>query len=430
MAVIGSNFVSSSVVFFNGTPLQTNFSSPTVITAIVFAPQIAAQGTATISVTNPSNGMPGGGTSNTVTLSILPPNNTQPVVSNISPTAATAGGPSITLTVNGSGFVPGSQISFNLINEATTFVSATQLTTFISASVIAIASNNYVIVTNPGGFASTALNFVVNNPQPIGGSVSAGANALTLNVSGTGFTQSSVVLGGGSPRNTIFVSSTLLQATLLPADLSQGGTLIITVVNPPPGGGTSSAISFTMPSFSLAGPVSPQAITAGQTANFALTLSSSNGTYPNPVTLSVSALPVGATASFAPSATIMPGATPNTDILSIATTPHVATSGNHIFRQNGRPRAFSVSFLGALGFFLVGTWLCASGKRACRLIPQLLLGFLLATGAGLVGCGAVGSETTPSASTPTPSPSQPNPTTGTPASSNANVSTTVTLTVM
>jgi hypothetical protein len=38
------------------------------------------------------------------------------------------------LTVNGSGFVPGSQISFNLINEATTFVSATQLTTFISAS--------------------------------------------------------------------------------------------------------------------------------------------------------------------------------------------------------------------------------------------------------------------------------------------------------
>ena len=439
MAVLGSNFVTSSIVLFNGTPLQTNYSGPTVITAVVAAAQIASAGTAGISVTSPANGVPGGGTSNTVTLSILLPN-TQPVVSNISPTSAAEGGPGFTLTVNGGGFVPGSQISFNLINVATTFVSATQLTSFISASAIAIASNNYVIVTNPDGFASTALNFAVNNPQPVGGSVSAGSNALTLNVSGTGFTQSSVVLVGGSPRNTVFLTATLLQATLLPGDLSQGGTLVITIVNPPPGGGTSSAISFTMPSFSLAGPVSPQAITAGQTANFALILSSSNGTYPSPVTLSVSGLPAGTTASFSPSATITPVAAPSTNMLSIATSPHVLALGNPVFRQTGRPRAFTVSILAALGFFLVGAWLCASGKRARRLIPQLLLGYLLATGAALVGCGAVGSGTAPSVSSPTPSPSQPNPTTGTPAgtytirvnatSSNANVSTTVTLTVM
>ena len=55
---------------------------------------------------------------------------------------------------------------------------------------------------------------------------------------------------------------------------------------------------------------------------FALTVSSSHGTFSNPVTFSTSTLPAGATASFAPSATITPGATPQTVMLSIATTPH------------------------------------------------------------------------------------------------------------
>jgi DNA-binding beta-propeller fold protein YncE len=264
VGVFGSNFVTSSVVLFNGTPLSTNYGGPTVIAAAVPASLIASTGTASISVTSPANGVPGGGTSNTVTLSILPSNNTNPVVSNISPTSATAGGPGFTLMVNGSGFVPGSVISFNLNNIATTFVSTTQLTAFISPSAIAIAGNPYVIVTNPNGFASQTFNFAVNNPQPVGGSASPAGNALTLNVTGTGFTQSSIVMVGGSTRNTTFVSSTLLQATLVPGDLSQGGTLIITVVNPPPGGGTSGAINFTLPGFAVTGPSLSPSITAGK----------------------------------------------------------------------------------------------------------------------------------------------------------------------
>ncbi len=50
-------------------------------------------------------------------------------------------------------------------------------------------------------------------------------------------------VNGGS-RATIYLSSTLLQVTLMPSDLAQSGTLNITVVNPPPGGGTTAAISF------------------------------------------------------------------------------------------------------------------------------------------------------------------------------------------
>jgi 6-phosphogluconolactonase (cycloisomerase 2 family) len=89
--VIGSGFVTSSVVNFNGTALATSYSSPTSIAAEISTAEIVAQGTASITVTSPSNGVPGGGTSNTAILTILPP--IVPLaVSNISPTSATAGG--------------------------------------------------------------------------------------------------------------------------------------------------------------------------------------------------------------------------------------------------------------------------------------------------------------------------------------------------
>src|SRR4029077_15708408 len=116
--------------------------------------------------------------------------------------------------------------------------------------------------------ASVAMTFTINNPQPEGGSASAGSNALTLDVVGVGFTHDSVVFVNGNPRVTTFVSSTMLQATLLASDLSQSGALTITVMNPPPGGGTSSPISFgnPVPQVSL---LSPSSAVAG---NFTLSL--------------------------------------------------------------------------------------------------------------------------------------------------------------
>jgi len=432
--VIGSNFVTSSVVNFNGTALATMYSSPTVLSATVPAADFMAQGTASISVTTPSNGVPGGGTSGSVMLTILPPE-TQPVVSSISPTSATGGGPAFTLTLNGSGFVQGSQVSFNANNVVTTLVSSTQLTAAIPAGAIAIVGYPNVIVTNPGGVSSVPLPFTVINPQPGGGSVSppslpAGSNALTLNVSGTGFTQGSVVLANGSSRVTTFVSSTLLQATLLPSDLAQGGTLDITVMNPPPGGGTTAAISFTVADYSVVPPSSTPPVTAGQTAMFALTVSSSHGTFSNPVTFSVSTLPIGATASFSPSATVTPGATPQTVMLSVNTTPHVETSTIHLQREI-HPGLPLVRLLGIV-FVLAWFWLWASGGRIRRLAPQLLLATLLLAAGCLVACGAVGAGNSTSP--------QVNPSTGTPAgtyqitvtgtSGGVSHSATVTLTVM
>jgi len=432
--VIGSNFVTSSVVNFNGAALVTGYSSPTVLSATVPAADIATQGTASISVTTPSNGVPGGGTSGSVTLTILPLE-TQPVVSSISPTSATGGGPAFTLTVNGSGFVQGSQVSFNANNVATTFVSFTQLTAAIPASAIVVVGYPNVIVTNPGGLSSVPLPFTVINPQPGGGTVfppslPAGSNALTLNVSGTGFTQGSVVLVNGNSRATTFVSSTLLQATLLPSDLAQGGTLDITVMNPPPGGGTTAAISFTVADYSVAPPSSTPPVTAGQTAMFALTISSSHGTFSNPVTLSVSTLPTDATASFSPSATLIPGATPQTVMLSVTTMPRTESSAIHLPR--GFPPGLQLLCLLSMVFVPAWFWLWASGGRIRRLARQLLLAVSLLAAGGLVACGAVGAGNSTSP--------QVNPATGTPAGTYQIVvtatsggvahSATVTLTVM
>ncbi len=292
-----------------------------------------------------------------------------------------------------------------------------------------------VVVTNPGGLASVPVPFTVINPPPGGGSVSppslpAGSNALTLNVSGTGFTQASVVLVNGSPRVTTFVSSTLLQATLLPSDLAQGGTLNLTVMNPPPGGGTTAVISFTVADYSVSPPSSTPPVTAGQTAMFALTVSSSHGTFSDPVTFSASPLPAGTTASFSPSATVTPGAVPQTVMLSVATTPHNETSAIHL--PSGFHPGLPLLFLAGVVFALIGFWLWVSGGRVQRLAPQLLLAMLLLAAGGLVACGAVGAgnSTAP----------QVNPATGTPAgtylivvnatSGGVTHTTTVTLTVM
>jgi hypothetical protein len=341
LLVGGSNFVTSSIVNFNGTALATSYLGPTQLSVVLTPDELVAPGTVSITVNNPPNGISGaGGISGALTLTITPSSPQQPVASGISPTGAVAGGPGFTLTVNGSGFVPasqnspGSQVTFNLVPVATTFVSATQLTAFILASEISVPGNPYVIVTNPNGFASTPINFVVAFPQPGGGtvtppSVPAGTNALLLTVTGTGFVPASVVLVNGSPRVTAFVSSTSLQAMLVASDLSQPGTLIITVTNPPPGGGITPAISFAVTDYSLTLTASSPPEPAGQPEIFQLTLAPQNGTFSNPVSFSASGLPMGATASFAPSATMTPGNATKTVTLSIATTTRSAGALNY-----------------------------------------------------------------------------------------------------
>jgi subtilisin family serine protease len=78
------------------------------------------------------------------------PNNPAPTVTSVSPTTVPLDGPSYTLTVNGTGFVPTSVVTFNLYDQPTTYVSSTELTAQIPAQSIAqVISSTYVWVTNP-----------------------------------------------------------------------------------------------------------------------------------------------------------------------------------------------------------------------------------------------------------------------------------------
>jgi len=405
VSAIGSNFLTSSVVNFNGVPAALSiYLSPTVVRGEIDPAQYVSPGTATVTVTNPPNGSFPGGTSNALTIPIVPAPPTF-AVTGLSPSTAQAGGPGFTLTLTGTGFVSGAQVSFGLSNEATTFVSSTQLTAAIPASAIAVAGNPYVVVTNPGGPPSAPLTFPINNPMPGGNNVSppslpAGASALTLDVFGTGFIApdasglgGSIVFVNGTPRPTKFVSSTLLQVTLLASDLSQGGTLNITVVNPPPGGGVSPAIHFIVEqdSLGLGGSSGQATVTAGATATIPLTYTSSSGTIPDSVhfvVTSVAPHAIGMKTSFAPSATMAAGPSPLLVTLTVVTQ---ARSSTPLMRL---PRPFSPALLElcliCLASLMIPVCLREQRARMARLAPQLLLLILLCMLGTLAACAGAG----------------------------------------
>ncbi len=153
ITVSGTGFTNSSTVEWNASAVPTTYVNSGQLTASIPASLIASAGTAAITVVTP-----GAGTSNAVTFTINPG---PPVISGLSPSAVTAGGPAFTLTVNGSGFVSGSTVEWNGTAVTTSFVSATQLTASVSASLIITPSTVTVTVVNTGEGTSNAFIFAV-----------------------------------------------------------------------------------------------------------------------------------------------------------------------------------------------------------------------------------------------------------------------------
>jgi Pro-kumamolisin, activation domain/Bacterial Ig-like domain (group 3) len=117
-------------------------------------------------------------------------NNPVPSISSLSPTQQAAGSASQVLTINGSGFIAGSTVTYNGVAHIATYGSASQLTTTLSANDMAATGSFPVIVTNPtpGGGASGAVNFNVVSGTPTGNfnvTVTATSGSLTHNTSFT-----------------------------------------------------------------------------------------------------------------------------------------------------------------------------------------------------------------------------------------------------
>jgi Abnormal spindle-like microcephaly-assoc'd, ASPM-SPD-2-Hydin/Beta-propeller repeat len=129
-------------------------------------------------------------------------NNPLPILSTISPTSAVAGAAAFSLTVNGSGFVAGSQVQWNGAPLTTTYVNGTQLTATVTAASIAAAGEAQVTVANPapGGGTSASVAFTI----------AAGPSQLSVSPGTIDFGNQSV--GMPSPAQTVTLTNTGGQA--------------------------------------------------------------------------------------------------------------------------------------------------------------------------------------------------------------------------
>ena len=280
LIVNGSDFSTSSVVRWNGADRPTTYVSAGQLTANIGAMDIAAIGSASVTVFTPA---PGGGISAAQTFTIDPAvvNNPQPVLNQMTPANVLEGSPAFSLTVDGSDFVASSTVRWNGQDRATIFVSASQLTADINAADVAAAGSATVTVFSPapGGGTSAGQVFAIDpatvtNPLPVlnnvaPASVTEGSPAFTLTVNGTDFVDSSVVRWNGTNRPTTFVSAGQLLADIGAADVATAGTASITVFSPAPGGGLSASTNLTIDPAAATNPapvlatISPTNVTAG-----------------------------------------------------------------------------------------------------------------------------------------------------------------------
>jgi hypothetical protein len=247
LTLTGSNFTPSTVASWNGNARTTTYVSPTQITAAITAADIAAIGSATVSLveTAPDSSL-------FLTFQIGSGLNPLPFASSIMPPSGIVGGSAFSMTVMGGGFIPSSVVRWNGQDRTTTYISSGQLTAKILASDLAATGPVPVTVFNPtpGGGTSQTLNFTVNINHAITslspGSGFAGGTGFTLTVNGVNFVNGAVVQWNGSNRATTFVSSTQLTAQITAGDISYPSNAQVTVFIPGPAGGTSAQFAFTV----------------------------------------------------------------------------------------------------------------------------------------------------------------------------------------
>jgi hypothetical protein len=96
-----------------------------------------------------------------------------PSIMELSPDNAHAGGPGITLTINGSSFASGATVNFNGVQQTTTFLTPNQLIATIPASAMTTAGTMPVTVTNPGSPGMGTMSGMGTMPSMGGGGTAA-----------------------------------------------------------------------------------------------------------------------------------------------------------------------------------------------------------------------------------------------------------------
>ena len=168
-----------------------------------------------------------------------------PELESISPATALVGDGPVTLTATGSGFLPSSRVVFAGHELETTYVSSSTLSAILTPELLQAAGTLRVWVLSEENGGTALLDFEVDNPIPTIGtlepaSLILGGDVSQLQVSGTGFTRTSIVLWNGLQLPTTFESNASLTASVGSSLLNSVGQREVKVRNPVPGGGDSS----------------------------------------------------------------------------------------------------------------------------------------------------------------------------------------------
>jgi WD40-like Beta Propeller Repeat len=238
LKVIGSNFVAQSTIAVNGSRRTTTFVNSTLVETTLSAADTLTPGVLQITVVNPVDPPPGGGSSNAFPLNVLNP---FPTISAVSPTSAQAGTAPSTITVTGTGFINQfSTITVNGVPRPTTFVSGTSLTTPLTGSDLLVAGVDQIQVVNsaPGGGTSGTLTLAVTPTHllglpvladlaPDGSQANQGICGGSLNCSNGTLGLTSTNSGPSTSTTGQFVAFASVSNNLITNETSNGGIIFI-----------------------------------------------------------------------------------------------------------------------------------------------------------------------------------------------------------
>jgi hypothetical protein len=235
-------------VRWNGSDRPTTFVSATRLTARIAAADVAAVGTAQVTV---FTGVTGGGTSAPLTFTIAAPTLTTDLRS-----VRPGGTVTVTLTNGFGGALD--WLALAAVGAADTsflqwtYVGAGVTTRTWTVTLPTSGTYEFRLFLNDGFTrAATSPTVTIDTTVPVlsvltPSRITTGAGAFTLTVDGSSFAPRSVVRWNGSDRPTTVVSSTRLTAAIAAADVAAAGTAQVTVFTSAPGGGTSAALPFTI----------------------------------------------------------------------------------------------------------------------------------------------------------------------------------------
>jgi len=229
LTITGSLFRPGDVVQWTNSSfpvdLVTTYVSPTQLTATFPASLMTGKASGAVRVTDPE-----GQSSIYIPLSIA---GNEPLISSVTPSSVKAGGPDLTVTFSGVQFKSGDVAQWidgvTKTPLTTTFVSATQVTAVIPASLMTTTKYNiFLNVKDPNNQESNNIGFTLESNIPeltdmSPNSVQAGGPDITITLTGLNFIPGDVVQwddGAMSDLVTTYVSPTQLTA-VIPASSMQ-----------------------------------------------------------------------------------------------------------------------------------------------------------------------------------------------------------------